>query len=161
MKQRMEVPLLVLALALGGCDEKPATYEDCILEHLGGGARSDSEIALLKSACASRFPRRQATELPPGELAKVEVSVDRVSGNTLNVWIYNPTDWTLAELRFVVHVAGNEASERTYRERFRVPPESAGYVSIQVYRPLRSGFVGAEEDLLSSVTLASAAGWPE
>lgn len=47
--------LLALSCLLSACDQKPQSYEDCILKNMDG-INSDVAAYSIKAACKAKFP---------------------------------------------------------------------------------------------------------
>lgn len=121
------IPLILVTLFLLGCDEKPATYDECILEHMKG-VKSDVGAKLIHKSCYEKN-KRQTT---PKEIKQLGVKerlnlTGRASLGYSNHYsgnIYNGNESiTVTELKVkITTVDGKKETSRYYISKVNIPP---------------------------------------
>ena len=135
--------VVVLAAAIVGFTSCfPQTYEDCVLEAMEGGSKTDDAIRLIARACREKFPvAANDDQLSPSQMANLTTR----GGPVGEVWsgsLYNGNeDVTVTEVEIhVTTIGGGEKTLRRYRADVHVPPLKTG----TVFFPIIPGDEGAE-----------------
>ena len=121
------IPLILVTLFLLGCDEKPATYDECILENMKG-VKSDVGAKLIHRSCYEKN-KKQTT---PKEIKQLEVKeqlnlTGRASLGYSNYYsgnIYNGNESiSVTELKIkITTVDGKKKTSRYYICKVNIPP---------------------------------------
>ncbi|MGO2181796.1 hypothetical protein [Pseudoalteromonas sp. 20-MNA-CIBAN-0454] len=121
------IPLILATLFLLGCDEKPETYDECILENMKG-VKSDVGAKLIHRSCYEKN-KKQTT---PKEIKQLGVKerlnlTGRASLGYSNYYsgnIYNGNESiTVTELKIKITTTnGKSKTSRYYIDEVNIPP---------------------------------------
>jgi len=134
------IALLFFFLLVTGCNQKPKSYNDCILKYLKKGMNKTATAAVI-NACREKFPKKNSSSsnneyksslvnLTQQQLSKLDGRAGLSYGNTYGGKIYNGNDnitITKLEIQVTTTIGGKKSSKLYTTDTFIEPKKTESF----------------------------------